>query len=215
MGMLMDEEKQAISLLKEGNINGLETLVRSYYFKAVRSAFLIIGDRVQAEDIVQSEFLSLRKKIQKFDEDRPFRPWFMRCVVNSTLNKLRSNNRLVSMDASLEPKVLNLLLGQIKGYVDPESILEARQLRERVWNALQELSAEQRASIVMRYYLGLNQAEMVERMDAPASSVKWWLHSARERLRELLGPDLESNSQNDKQESCVHIDGVDREQSHG
>jgi RNA polymerase sigma-70 factor (ECF subfamily) len=52
--------------------------------------------------------------------------------------------------------------------------------------AVQALPPDQRAAIVLRYYLDLSEAEMAERLDCPPGTVKWRLHAARQRLRTLL-----------------------------
>jgi RNA polymerase sigma-70 factor (ECF subfamily) len=184
----MDQEQQAVFRLKEGDIEGLEFLVRAYYFSAVRAAFLILRDRAQAEDIVQSTFLKLEEKIHQYDSNRPFKAWFMRCVVNASLNSARKNNRLVSLEGLGETQALEAVRGFVSQQMGPTASVEAQELRDLVWQALEKLTPNQRAAIVMRYYLGFNQAEMVEQMDSPASSIKWWLYSARKRLRELLAP---------------------------
>ena len=184
----MDQEQQAVFRLKAGDIDALEYLVRSYYYPAVRTAFLILRDRPQAEDVVQTAFLTLRDKIRQYDPDRPFRTWFLRCVVNASLNTIKTNSRLVSLEGFEEAHPLDVMQSLVSEQIDPEASVEAQELRELVWQALGQLSPKQRAAIVMRYYLGFNEAEMVEKMASPASSVKWWLHSARQRLRELLAP---------------------------
>jgi DNA-directed RNA polymerase specialized sigma24 family protein len=38
----------------------------------------------------------------------------------------------------------------------------------------------------MRYYLDMSESEMAERLDVAPGTVKWRLHAARERLRQLL-----------------------------
>lgn len=44
----MNEDQNAIALLKRGDPDGLETLVRNHQHQAIRTAYLIIGDRQQA-----------------------------------------------------------------------------------------------------------------------------------------------------------------------
>jgi RNA polymerase sigma-70 factor (ECF subfamily) len=78
----MDEEHQAIARLKQGDLAGLEFLVRQYQAQAVQTAYLILGDRFLAEDIAQTAFLKAAWKIDQFDAQRPFRPWFLRVVKN-------------------------------------------------------------------------------------------------------------------------------------
>jgi DNA-directed RNA polymerase specialized sigma24 family protein len=53
--------------------------------------------------------------------------------------------------------------------------------------AVQQRPPEQRAVIVMRYYLELSAADMSARLDRPVSTIKWWLRTARQRLVSLLG----------------------------
>lgn len=184
----MDQEKAAVLRLQQGDIVGLERLVHIYYYPAVRAAYLILRDRDQAEDVVQSTFLELPAKIRQYDPERPFRAWLMRCVVNAALNAVRRNRRLVSLESFDEAQALHAVQSFVSRQISPEASAEAQELRELVWQALEKLTPNQRAAIVMRYYLGLSQAEMVAELDSPASSIKWWLHSARQRLRELLAP---------------------------
>ena len=41
--------------------------------------------------------------------------------------------------------------------------------------------------IVQRYYLEMSEAEMAQKLDVAPGTIKWLLHTARRRLRELLG----------------------------
>ena len=55
--------------------------------------------------------------------------------------------------------------------------------------AIQSLPPEQRAVVVMRYYLDMSEADMSAKMERPLSSIKWWLRDARKRLSELIAND--------------------------
>src|SRR5690349_1176456 len=177
------EEQQAIARLKQGDLGGLEALVKQYQALAVHTAFLIVADRAHAEDIVQSAFLKATDKIDQFDAQRPFRPWFLRMVVNESIKTARRQKRNPSLDAP-SSAVLAWLTDPAPG---PQQLVETDELRREVWNALQQLSPEQRAVIVQRHFLEMDEAEMVQELQRPASSVKWWLHTGRERLKALLG----------------------------
>jgi len=52
---------------------------------AVPAAYLVSGDWSMAEDIVQTAFIRAFEKIKGSDETRPFRPWFLRMVVNDAI----------------------------------------------------------------------------------------------------------------------------------
>jgi len=70
----------------------------------------------------------------------------------------------------------------------PADLAEAAETRQAIWSALGKLPPAQRAVIVLRYYLGLSEAEMADELACPPGTVKWRLHAARERLRRLLRP---------------------------
>jgi RNA polymerase sigma-70 factor, ECF subfamily len=176
------DEQQAIALLKQGDLTGLEFLVQQYQAKAVHTAYLIIGDIALAEDVTQTVFLRVVQRIGQFDAQRPFQPWFLRAVVNDAIKAAKRQKRAVSLDEPSEA-VLNWLMDTSP---EPEELAETNNLRQVVWNALQQLTPEQRAVIVQRHFFEMGEAEMVEELHRPASTIKWWLYKARERLKTIL-----------------------------
>jgi len=181
------QDHDAITLLKHGDISGLEVLVQLYQYQAVRAATLIIRDRAAAEDIVQSAFLRVVSRIQQFDSQRPFGPWFLRIVLNDALKEAQRRERYTSLDQPNETELtpLDLLPDQASG---PELALEQGETRAAVVQALNQLTPLQRAAIVQRYYLGMSEAEMAHNGATSAGAIKLRLFAARERLQRLLRP---------------------------
>jgi RNA polymerase sigma-70 factor, ECF subfamily len=177
------DEQQAIALLKQGDLKGLEFLVQQHQAKAVHTAYLIIGDTALAEDVVQTAFLRIAQRIDQFDAQRSFQPWFLRTVVNDAIKTANRQKRAVSLDGSSDA-IINWLMDTSP---KPEELAETSNLRQVVWVALQQLAPEQRAVIVQRHFLEMGEAEMVEKLQRPASTIKWWLHTARKNLKNLLG----------------------------
>lgn len=179
------EDQIAISRLKQGDLNGLESLVNRYQAQAVKAAYLIVYDRALAEDIAQTAFLKLVEKIHQFDEQRAFMPWFFRIVVNDALKIAQKQKRNVSLDEFDEP-VARLAESLTNPALQPERLLEEKEIRENILRAIQSLPPEQRAVVVMRYFLGMSEAEMSLQLDQPLSTIKWWLRGARKSLRNLM-----------------------------
>jgi RNA polymerase sigma-70 factor, ECF subfamily len=177
----MDDTQKAVQRLKQGDISGLETIVMNYQVQAVRTAFLILQDEAAAQDVVQETFLNIYKHIRQYDENRPFAPYFIKSVVNSALNSVRRNTKSVSLDG--DPTEIESLLNNIGS---PEGQIEDGELSQKILSALAELSPRQRAVIVQRYYLELSEREMSETLQTAPGTVKWLLHTARARLRDLL-----------------------------
>ena len=179
------EDQIAISRIKQGDLNSLEPLVNHYQAQAVYAAYLILYDRALAEDVAQTAFIKIAERIQQFDEGRPFAPWFFRIVVNDALKAAQKQKRHVSLE-ELDESTSHLAQWLLDPAPQPESVLEEKQVREHILQALQSLPPEQRAVIVMRYYLDMSEADMSTKMERPLSSIKWWLRDARQRLRSLM-----------------------------
>lgn len=179
------DEGQAIARLKQGDIGGLEPLVRKYQVRAMRAAYLITGDVAMAEDIVQEAFLRAFERIDQFDSGRPFGPWFLRSVVNDAVKTAARQKRQVSADEIGEE---GIGLGELVADPNPgpEDWLEQIELSESVGEALKRLSPARRAAVVLRYYLGLTEPEIARHLRWPLGTTKRRLHDARRHLRALL-----------------------------
>lgn len=178
------DETTAVARLKQGDIGGLEFLVRLYYVGAVRTAYLITHDRDLAEDVVQTAFIRSYENIGQFDAHRAFAPWFSRIVVNDAIKAAtRHSARELSLGNGADGEAAWLEDNQC----GPEEWLEQSETRREVWQALSQLSPLQRAVIVLRFYLGLSEAETAARLNCAVGTIKAHSHAARKHLRDLLG----------------------------
>lgn len=182
------EEQQAITRLKQGDLGGMEILVRHYQVRAVYAAYLIVRDLKLAEDIVQSAFLQAAQKIHQFDERRPFGAWFFRSVVNAAIKADRRQRRFVPLDSHENEDTDLMIDWLLDPQPGPDQVIESEETRQMVWKALENLSAEQRAAIIMRHFLEMNETEMTQELGRPLTTVRWWLRTARSRLRGILRP---------------------------
>jgi RNA polymerase sigma-70 factor, ECF subfamily len=173
------DEKALIQRMKAGDISALEPFVRAYQEKAIRTAYLICQDAEMAKDAVQSVFLNVYRCIGGFDESRPFAPYFFRSVANAAIKLSRNSQARLSIDEDED---------FLASYVDePEQAIEALQLLEEIEEALQRLKPEQRALIVLRYFLDYSEQEMAADLAIPQGTVKSRLYAARQNLKAWLG----------------------------
>ncbi|MGB9641051.1 MAG: RNA polymerase sigma factor [Anaerolineales bacterium] len=183
------DEQRAIQLLKQGDIAGLEYLVATYQVIAARTAYLIVQDTELAQDIVQDAFLRVYQKINTFDEQRSFKTWFLKIVVNDAIKALKISRRKIYLDDPEEDD--SAIWERFQENLESlEDQVERNELKQQIWQALQTLSPRARAVIVARYYLGMSELEMAQQSNSSPGTIKWWLHHARERLRILLGGKL-------------------------
>lgn len=176
-------DQEAIQRLKDGDSTGLEVLVHEYQLRAIRTAFLITGDRGLAEEVVQETFLRLYRSIRGFDESRPFEPWFLRGVVNAALKLVKRSNRELPLESPESEQAFHRLAAQLES---PQAQVEAAETEREVQQALDRLSPRQRSVIVQRYFLEMSEAEMAAASGTAAGTIKWLLNAARQRLRGAL-----------------------------
>jgi RNA polymerase sigma-70 factor (ECF subfamily) len=174
-------DSDAVAQLRRGDLTGLEELVTRYQDKAVRVVYLIVQDEPLAEDIVVDTFLRIARHIQSFDEDQLFEPYLMRSLVNAALNATRRQH--ISLDGDEASGRLEELLTTAESL---EDLVERNELRLELQNAIASLSPRQRAVIVQRYYLGMNEEEMSAALDAPRGTIKWLLNRARQNLGKMI-----------------------------
>ena len=191
-GTTLVDEQAAVARLQQGDIGALEALVRQHQVAAIRAARLITRDGPLAEDLVQTAFLRAYERIDQFDAQRPFGPWFMRSVVNDAVKAVQRRARERPFGRPTGGGEGTWSASEAEAIVDPgagpEDCLEQLETRAAVRAALDELTPLQRAAVVERYFLGRSEAEMMATLGCPRGTVKRRLYAARERLRLLLRP---------------------------
>jgi len=178
------DEHEAIRRLKQHDLRGLESLVHDHQLEAVRVAMLVTRERALAEDVVQNSFVRVCEKIEQFDARRPFRPWFLRIVTNAALKAVTRGRREISYEMLAAEAIgagARLLAAD-----DPQEQAERSERASVLRAAVDGLSPEQRAAIVLHYYLGFKESEIAGQVGRPLGTVKRRLHDARLRLRALL-----------------------------
>lgn len=177
------DEETAIERLCNGDIGGLEFLVQKYQLRAVRTAYGIIHDRQMAEDVVADAFIIVYERIKQFNVTMRFEPWFYRIVINHSLKKWKKATRIETLTDDLCSQVVVEPPTSIPG---PEENVLNNELRQFISAAIEILPPKQRAVVILRYYLDFQETEMAQILGCPLGTVKWRLHAARTKLRNLF-----------------------------
>jgi RNA polymerase sigma-70 factor (ECF subfamily) len=172
-------EAQAIAAAREGDREAFCVLVAQYQEVAFRTAYLVVRDAAQAEDVVQDAFVRAYQKLRTFREGEPFRPWLLRIVTNLALNEVRSRTRR---------RGLLDRIGRIRQEPSPapEREAEADKVRGMLWRAINELREEDRIVLYLRYFLELPEREIAAVIGQQPGTVKSRLSRASARLRTVI-----------------------------
>ncbi|CAN5727880.1 sigma-70 family RNA polymerase sigma factor [soil metagenome] len=169
-----EDEDRLIGQCLAGDSSAFEPLVERYHRPLFRVAARLLGDRDQAQDVIQTSFLKAYQALATCDRQRRFFSWIYRIVVNECLNTLRARRPTQGLDETM-------MAAGAAG--DP---VEARETRERVRKALLKLPEGQRDVIVLRHFTELRYEQIAAVLGIPEKTVKSRLFSARQRLCELL-----------------------------
>ena len=176
------EDSELVALARRGDVHAYEELVRRYQEIAFRTAYLVVGNGADAEDVAQEAFVKAYYALPRVRPGAPFRPWLLRIVANEACNRRRAAGRRTA---------LVLRAGESLPTDDaapsPDVVAIAREQRALLMQALSGLRDEDRLVITYRYFLDLSEREMAELMGCRQGTVKSRLSRALGRLRAILG----------------------------
>ncbi len=138
-----------------------------------RTAFLMLGNDRDAEDVLQDVFLAVYRDLRAYNPERAaFSTWLYRITLNDCLNWKRKHHLpLLSIDD-----------------VDAPGESGIRDSDDDVWRAVSRLSPKLRAVVVLRYYNDLSYLEISDVLGIPLGTVKSRLNHALIEVREALAP---------------------------
>ncbi len=173
--MTQASDGQLVDAVRARQEAAAEEIVRRHWHALVHIADLILRDLPAAEDVAQEAMLSGLKALDRFDSDRPLRPWLARIAANAAVSQARKRAR--RPEAVLESEAA---AGSGAGGGDSDPFVAER---EDLAHALAELDPEVRAMVVYRYVLDYQSQEIAEELGLPAATVRTKLKRALDRMR--------------------------------
>jgi RNA polymerase sigma-70 factor (ECF subfamily) len=164
-----------------------DVLVERYQRRAYRLAWSILRDGEEARDVAQEAFLRLYQSAGTFGGRARFSTWFFRILVNLCLEhrrRARGWRRLLVADTT--DTDTSLVERQPAPSADPvESITRERTMTE-LWAAVERLSPQQRAAVLLQVQEDLSTSEIAEVLGCSEATVRVHLHRAVAALRGTL-----------------------------
>lgn len=172
--MLQPEpSRKLLDSARRGDASALAALYDSYGDQVYGLAFRLTHSFADAEDILQDVFVGLPETLRSYDARGAFRHWLARVATRTALMKLRAPGRRREISFSKWARFAN------SPRTDPLTRLELER-------ALEELSEDDRAVIVLRLVEGLSHREVADLLGISASAAWQRQHRALRRLRRLL-----------------------------
>ena len=172
-------DEALVERVRGGEVAAYDALVNRHMRRAFSVAYRVLGQREDAEDLVQDAFLTALEKIDSFQEGRRFAPWFFRILVNRGLNARKA--RTLRQTEALPTEISG-------SAASPLHEAEVAELRERLEVAMKSLPDRQKAIVKLFELEGFSSPEIAEILEVSDGTVRWHLHQARQTLREVLAP---------------------------
>jgi RNA polymerase sigma-70 factor (ECF subfamily) len=173
------DDDATVERAQRGDRAAFAALVRKYQKRVYATAFHIMGNHGDADDVAQDAFIRAYRGLPRFDGRADFFTWLYRIVVNVALNHVRSRKR-----QSAEP--LEASGPRPAPGADPARSTEARAEARRVLEALAQLSPTLRVTLVLAAIEELPYKQIALAMECPEGTVAWRVNQARKLLRQKL-----------------------------
>ena len=175
------DDHRLIAECLNGDTAAFGALVRRYQDRLYNTAYRLVGNAEDAQDVVQEAFLSAYQSLGNFKGDSLFFTWLYRIAVNTAISLKRKQRAVLRIDGGpaaepLDPSELSR----------PGHALEQAEQGQRVQWALSRLSPEHRAVLVLKDMEGQKYETIADALGVPIGTVRSRLHRARLELRELL-----------------------------
>ena len=174
-----------------GDANAFRVLVERHSRPLFHLAYRMTGNQHDAEDVVQESFLRAYRQLGKFDERASFGTWLYRIATNCSLDVMRSRKRRAKQEAGPEAAVSEMedpVLSLPSGDPTPDRVAMSGEVRERVAEAMNQLSASERTAFVLRHFEGMRMEDISRVLGCQPGAAKHSVFRAVQKLRRALEP---------------------------
>ncbi len=181
-------DRELVRESRRGNKDAFRELVERYQRKILSVAIGMVHNQDDALEITQEAFVKAFENLDRFKGESSFYTWLYRIVVNLGIDRRRRERRHGTVALEDRPgggEDLEAALPEQR-LLDPNQRAKSSQIGERLRQAIDELTPDQKAVIVLREVEGLSYEEISQVMQCPKGTVMSRLHYARKVLQDKL-----------------------------
>jgi RNA polymerase sigma-70 factor (ECF subfamily) len=181
------DDHRLIAECVKGRPEAFGELVRRYQDRLFNTVYRLVGSAEDAQDVVQETFLHAYQSLESFKGDAQFFTWLYRIAMNAAVSQKRKRRVALSIDAARENSGHS---GHepvdASEFSQPGRALEQADEERRIQEALNRLSAEHRAVLILKDMEGQKYEAIAEILEVPIGTIRSRLHRARLELRAVL-----------------------------
>ena len=192
----MNDEALVRNYRQARDVNSFKLLVRRYQNRIFNSAYHLIGNKEEAEEVVQDTFVKVHQGIDNFREDASFGAWVFRISHNLCVDILRNRKKRIAIqtipisgraggedaEGDYEAGVDDIA----DMTLEPAQVLDLKEESEIIEMSLKSLPEAQRAVLILHDLEGFQYQQIAEIIGASIGTVRSRLHYGRIKLKEML-----------------------------
>ncbi|HEY9007600.1 MAG TPA: RNA polymerase sigma-70 factor [Ohtaekwangia sp.] len=172
-------EQRTLTSLKTGDITAFEMLFRTHYQPLCNYAYTFVQDRDEAEEIVQSTFLSVWEKRENLEIRTAIKPYLYAMVRNACLNMLK-HEKIKQQHATIELAVAEKSVESVT-----RSVM-ASELETKIYEAMEKLPQQCRLIFKLSRFEELKYSEIADQLNLSVKTVENQMGKALKIMREQL-----------------------------
>jgi len=177
-------DEELVAAFQDGDASAFDELVRRWDRKIHGAIYRVVGSDEDTRDLCQEAFLKAYRGLGTFKREARFSSWLYQIAINVCRDRLRRRRGRIAV--SLDDVEETRDGGLRTAAPSPLELVEARDLRHLVEEAMATLSAEEREVVILKEYQELTFPEIAETLEVPLSTVKTRLYRGLAQLRHRL-----------------------------
>ena len=174
-------DRDLIIRARIGDLDAFSELVKRYQSNVRACLAVRLHAKHEAEDLAQDAFIVAYRKLDEFDEEKPFGPWIRTIAFNLLRNYWRKH-RAIPTGGAAELEIL----------IDKQVALRYSDTNESdalaaLKRCVAKLDEPMQTLLTLRYHEGLSVGELTKKMKVRHSTLTMRLHRMRDQLRQCMG----------------------------
>ena len=180
-------DQALVQLARQGDMAAFEELVARHRDKIFARAFSMVRNEDEALDLSQEAWVKSWQRLKQFQGQSSFGTWITRIVINLCLDQLRKRKRQRAESIEEMDEEHGGVERQMPVVtVNPTERLERSELRQRIDQALGQLSYEHRTVLILHEFEEMEYKQIAKEMDCSIGTVMSRLFYARRKMAALL-----------------------------
>lgn len=177
---------ELVERFSSGDKTAFAELVRRYRDRIYHLAFGLLGNHLDADEVVQESFVRVYKRQEELANVRNFTAFLTRIATNYAFDMLRRRKGHAQACDDLSSLSSKVQLDLSRKNRTPADTYRDRIVMEEIYLAIEALPPRQKITVVMHDLQGFTKGEIAEALDSPEATVRSNLHIARAKLKRIL-----------------------------